>query len=45
MSATPIIAGRLYRVTVRGQSLAVIAKHPCDAILICLSRHFWEMTA
>lgn len=37
MIAIPIIPGRLYRVRVRGLDLAVIADHPCGAILAGLA--------
>jgi len=33
MKATPLIAGRAYRVTWRGQSITVVADHPCTAII------------
>lgn len=38
MSAAPIIPGRVYRVSHRGQSLIVIAPDPCTAIVIGLAR-------
>ncbi len=40
MIATPIIPGRSYRVTCRGQSLTVLAAHACDAILTYLEIHY-----
>lgn len=36
MSATPLIAERLYRVRGAGINLKVIASHPCEAICIVL---------
>lgn len=42
MIAEPIIPGRVYRVTHRGQSLIVIAPDPCTAIVIGLARFFIE---
>lgn len=38
MIAAPIIPGRVYRVSHRGQSLIVIAPDPCTAIVIGLAR-------
>lgn len=32
MRATPIIPGRLYRVTGAGINLSIIASHPCAAL-------------
>jgi hypothetical protein len=37
MKATPLIPGRLYRVTGAGLNLVVIARHGCDAVLIGLA--------
>lgn len=42
MSAVPIIPGRLYRGSHRGQSLIVIAPNPCTAIVIGLARFLPE---
>lgn len=37
MRATPIIPGRLYRVTGAGFNLSIIASHPCLALCNALS--------
>lgn len=34
MLASPLIPGRLYRVTGRGTDLVIVARHGCDAICI-----------
>ena len=38
MKSTPIIAGRLYRVTGNGLDLTIIARHPCDALIIAVEQ-------
>lgn len=38
MSAAPVIPGRVYRVSHRGQTLIVIAPDACTAIVIGLAR-------
>jgi hypothetical protein len=42
MIAAPIIPGRVYRVSHRGQSLIVIAPDPCTAIVIGMARLVFE---
>lgn len=37
MRATPIIPGRLYRVTGAGLNLLIVASHPCAALCTALS--------
>lgn len=36
MKATPVIPGRLYRVTGKGFDMEVIAPHPIDALLFVI---------
>lgn len=40
MSASPIVAGRLYRVRGHGIDLQIIANHPCQALRIAASQLF-----
>lgn len=37
MRATPIIPGRLYRVTGAGLDMPIVASHPCTALCTALS--------
>lgn len=38
MTAAPLIAGRLYRVTGHGFQLEIIASHPCAALRIAVDQ-------